>query len=236
MYDGPMVHRHVTLAAVMLVVACGKAPAEAAPDAPSVAVSAIAPPPPSAAPSTPAPAPATATVIPDGEPLKAGLVDFQGVVRPTKGGYEVRGVVLAAERMARARQAGAVPTADEELLGARLRVVARLQTRPEPPATDGEAMVQTRGGGWMATELVELKLVAAPVMLEGTVSRSKGLFQVGDRMVSREDLAWSLRGVEPVGKRVRLWGQPRDYRCPPMAQCLLGGEIPMFDIGRAELP
>ena len=37
-----------------------------------------------------------------------------------------------------------------------------------------------------------------------------------------------------AGDRVRLYGQPRTYVCPPDAQCLIGGSIPIFDIGRAE--
>ena len=91
------------------------------------------------------------------------------------------------------------------------------------------------GDFFSARRVHAVAIVAPPVVIEGTVSRSKGLLQVGDHLVTRDDLAWSLQGKDPIGKRVRLWGQPRTHVCDPRAQCLVGGTIPMFDVGRAEL-
>jgi hypothetical protein len=57
---------------------------------------------------------------------------------------------------------------------------------------------------------------------------------VGQHLVRRDDLDWSLVAGWKDGDRVRLWGQPRVVVCDPRAQCLLGGSIPMFDVGRAQ--
>lgn len=205
-------------------------PVEPAPAMPKTAAIPSVAPPPAPPPAIASAAAPTAEPIPEGEPLRAGVVAFTGVVRPTKGGYSVLGVVLDrgdVETKSGAREAA--------LLGAKLRVVAHLERRPPAsPQADG-IVAQTRDGGFHVIELHEVEIIAPPEVIEGVVSRSKGLFQVGDRMVSQDDLAWSLQGEQPVGQRVRLWGQPRDYRCPPMAQCLIEGVIPMFDVGRAEL-
>lgn len=228
----------MTRGLVLVLVVAGCPPGADAPPPPPTAPVPNAPVPNAPVPTISAPPPAalappsapSATAIPAGEPLQAGRVEFTGVVRPTKGGYHVRGVAFDGAAIEAASEAEG-----HTLLGAMLRVVAVLEERRSVPPPDDGIVAQTRTGGWRVTKLVEAEVVAPPVELEGVVSRSKGLFQVGDRMVSREDLAWSLSGVEPVGTRVRLWGQPRDYQCHPMEQCLTDGVIPMFDVGRAEL-
>ena len=172
----------------------------------------------------------------DDEALREGLVKFEGVVRPTKGGLDVRGVTLALERLQ-----GVLPEEHralgyDELLGAKLRVVVVLEARSSDSPAPGAPAIQSRSGDWfVAQELRSAKVLEPAVMIEGEVSRSKGLMAVGEHLVTRADLAWSLRGVDPIGKRVRLWGQPRTHVCDPRAQCLVGGSIPMFDVARAEL-
>lgn len=194
------------------------------------------------APSASAPASAAAPqTIADGEPLRSGLVRFQGMVRPTKGGFDVRGVIVDYDDLSRAAAsrdgAAAHP---ESLLGAKVRITAELAREggaddtPEDPAV----AVQRRTGSWFGVRRIEkLEVIAEPVRIEGEVRRSKGLYQVGDHLVTSDDLGWSL--VELNGrfesKRVRLWGQPRTVVCEPNAQCLVGGSLPMFDVGRAEI-
>jgi hypothetical protein len=173
--------------------------------------------------------------IADDAPLGAGLVEFSGFVRPTKGGLDVRGVTFALEALQ-----AKLPEADralsyDELLGAELRVVAELEAR-EADQPSGDLAVQTRSGHWLeARRLVSAEVLKRATLLEGEVGRSKGFLTVGKHLVTRDDLSWALRGVDPVGKRVRLWGQPRVQVCAPAAQCLIGGALPMFDVARAEL-
>ena len=92
---------------------------------------------------------------------------------------------------------------------------------------------QHRCSVFVPHSIESITIVKPAETIEGTLSRSKGLFAVGDRLVTSEDLGWSLRDAK-TGDRVRLYGQPRTYVCPPDAQCLIGGSIPLFDIGRAE--
>jgi hypothetical protein len=189
---------------------------------------------PPASSSSSAAAPATPAVeIADGEPLREGRVVFEGMVVPTKGGHTVRGVVFDGGMLVRA--APSVKAADD-LLGARVRVTAEVVRHEEPPPrTDGLAE-QRREGTWHQAVSVETAtIVTPPVVVEGKLLRSKGLFQLGEHLVTRSDLAWALApdGAKE-GDRVRVWGQPRVYRCAPDEQCLMGGSIPMFDVGRAE--
>lgn len=205
-----------------------RAPAEAPPKpAPTLAVVPQEPPP-------------SAKVLRDEGPLEEGRVVFQGMVRPTKGGFDVRGVTLdGGETPPRVRlpkgDSGGAPGHDG-LLGAVLRVTAELRRVTAEPRAEGEPMVQSRSGSWFVAERVlDLELVQRPVVVEGEIGRSKGLFSVGPYLVERSELAWALPndGGEKGG-RVRLYGQPRIVTCEPNAQCLLGGELPMFDVGRAE--
>lgn len=183
-------------------------------------------------PSTPPPT--VPTIIGADDPLQAGLVRYEGMVLPTKGGLDVRGVVFSLEALHDTM--GDDAPGYDALLGAKLRIVAELEASPRAEPRTGAPHIQRRSGpGWTSKRLVSAEVSAEPVTIEGTVGRSKGLFTVGAHMVSREDLSWALSGEDPVGKRVRLWGQPRTYRCPPQAQCLIEGSIPMFDVGRAEL-
>ena len=41
--------------------------------------------------------------------------------------------------------------------------------------------------------------------------------------------------VDAVGKRVRARGTLRIHRCGPQEQCLVGGEIPIFEATSIEL-
>lgn len=177
-----------------------------------------------------------AEVIADDAPLRAGRFSFGGMVRGTKGGLTVRGVVLGDDMLRRALASASAAPTDEALLGARVRMTAELIQHEDAPAREGGIVEQRRSGPWIQAKRVEsAEITAQPVRIEGTISRSKGLFQVGEHLVTRDDLAWSLApegGKE--GQRVRLWGQPRVYTCAPNEQCLSGGSIPMFDVGRAE--
>ncbi|MBK8212792.1 MAG: hypothetical protein IPK71_03505 [Myxococcales bacterium] len=171
--------------------------------------------------------------IADEEPLAEGRVVFEGMARPTKGGVSVRGVTLDEADVSRLLQANGRGDAEAHL-GARLRVVAVLEKVESSPQKPGEPVMQMRVGTFFAPRAVEaITVVRAAEVLEGVLSRSKGMFAVGDRLVTSEDLGWSLRDAK-TGDRVRLYGQPRTYVCPPDAQCLIGGSIPLFDIGRAE--
>lgn len=165
-------------------------------------------------------------------PLVEGRVAFEGMARPVKGGVSVHGVTLDEGVVTRHLGAQGKGGADAHL-GARVRVVATLEkveSHPKP----GEPVMQMRTGTFFAPRAVEsITLVKPAEVLEGTLARSKGLFAIGGRMVTSDDLEWSLRDAKP-GDRVRLWGQPRTYVCPPQAQCLIEGSIPLFDIGRAE--
>lgn len=188
------------------------------------------------APSSSAPPPARdpgATVVADDAPLGDGLQTFEGMVRPTKGGLDVRGVLLEDDALPRALG----PAGRGPLLGARVAITADLVRHEAPaPPPDGLA-VQTRSGSWLGVRRVErATIVASPVVVEGEIRRSKGLLAIGDHLVSKADLDWSLAaaGGWKDGDRVRLWGQPRVVRCGPHEQCLIGGTIPMFDVGRAE--
>ncbi|MEZ4439445.1 MAG: hypothetical protein R3B72_10170 [Polyangiaceae bacterium] len=225
--------RRLPIVAILALAGCP--PSE--PPAPTVEVGSAAPPTTEIA--EPAPAAPTKTSAPlrlgDDEPLREGLVEMTGMVRPTKGGLDVRGVTFALETLTAALPPGSDEPGYDELIGAKLRVVAELHAR-HAASNDGDVAIQSRAGDWFeARRLVEASILAPAATLEGRVGRSKGFYAVGDRLVSREDLAWSLRGVDPVGKRVRLRGQPHTHVCPPQAQCLISGELPLFDVADAEL-
>lgn len=162
------------------------------------------------------------------------------MVRPTKGGYEIRSVLLedAALPDALAKSAmDGIPKDPQWFLGAVVRVTAEIVAHDSPPPRSDGLAEQRREGSWLSSSTIEVaELLERAQQIEGTVTRSKGLFQVGQHLVRREDLAWSLAssGGGKEGDRVRLWGQPRTVHCAPNAQCLEGGSIPMFDVGRAE--
>ncbi len=166
------------------------------------------------------------------EPLAEGRVAFEGMARPTKGGVDVRGVTLDEGDVSRRLGAQGKGSPDAHF-GARLRVVATLEKVESHPKA-GEPVMQTRSGTFFVPRAVESITIVKPAeVLEGTLARSKGMFAIGGRMVTSADLDWSLRDAKS-GDRVRLWGQPRTYVCPPQAQCLIEGSIPIFDVGRAE--
>lgn len=172
--------------------------------------------------------------------LRPGRRTFRGMVRATKDGYEVRGVILEGQSLpaALARRANdGIPSDPQWFLGAVVRVTAELFAHDEaPPRPDGLAE-QGRQGSWLGATSVELaELVTRAEVVEGELVRSKGFFQIGAYLVNRQDLGWSLSGSGGgrVGDRVRLWGQPSVVQCAPNAQCLVGGSLPIFAVGRAE--
>ncbi len=193
---------------------------------------------PSAA-ATPPPAPRpAASAVGEDDALPEGRVAFVGMVRPVKGGHEVRGVFFDGESIPTAlakSSVDGVPSDADWFLGAKVRVTATLiRHESPPPRADGLAEQRREGSFLEASKLELAELVARAEVLEGPIHRSKGLFQIGDRMVSRSDLEWSLPGGFSEGDRVRLWGQPRTHVCDPRAQCLQGGSIPLFDVGRGK--
>jgi len=230
-----MVHRPLAAAVLFGLLACGKPKPEPPPE--PVAVSTAAHDAAEEPPPSPAPPPVAAPLDLDDEAeLREGLMSFVGMARPTKGGIDVRGVVFSVEALEKALKASGITTTGyDELLGAKLRVVADLEARDTYEPKPGEPMIQTRSGGFISKELVEADLVNPPEMIEGQITRSKGLFQVGKHLVNRDALSRSLSGEEAEGKRVRLWGQSRTYVCAPQEQCLTTGRLPMFDVARAEL-
>lgn len=222
--------------AILSVAACARRPPEAGPQATSVHV-----PPPAASSAGPAetrgPTDSQPRSISDADPLLPGLVRFEGMAAPTKGGIDVRGVTFSVEALSDAlATTGAGRVQESDLLGAKLAVVAELARESAEEPSDGGEVVQSRAGTWLlAKRLLSARIAAPPRAVTGEVTRSKGYYAVGSYLISRRDLAWSLPGQDPVGKRVRLWGQPRTVVCDPNAQCLIGGSLPLFDVGRAEL-
>ena len=195
-----------------------------------------------AVPATAAPTPSAsvATVIEDGAPLSPGLMQFTGMVRPTKGGFDVRGVTFDHGALTDALASQRPADADSDwMLGAKLRVTADLVREgsdASPPS--GGLAVQSRSGTWFRVRRLERVEVAAPaVKIEGELARSKGLYSIAGHLVTADDLGWSLVVLNGQfeKKRVRLWGQPRAVHCEPNAQCLVGGSLPMFDVGRADV-
>jgi hypothetical protein len=204
------------------------------PPAPTHTGSVVAPVHPPALPSAPP------GEIADDAPLRAGLVAFEGMVRPVKGGLEVRSVVLdeSLVRNAMTQSADGLPSDPDWFLGARVRVVATLVFHQAGSARgpNGEIMQLREGPSFEAKAPVSIELRKNAETIEGILGPSKGMFQLAGHLISREDLGWSLagKGGAQSGDRVRLRGQSRTYVCPPMAQCLTSGVLPLFDVARAE--
>ncbi len=176
--------------------------------------------------------------IPANVPLRAGRVRFEGMVRPTKGGFDVRGVTLDHGRLLDALSTGGgARRTEDSVLGALLAIEAEL-VREADARSDGSLRLQSRGGEhFRVEELAKVEVLAEPATVEGKLERSKGYFSIASHLVSADDLRWSLVELNGnfEGKRVRLWGQPRTEHCAPNAQCLTSGSLPMFDVGRAEV-
>ncbi len=223
---------------IATVSGCASRPGRTSPASEPVIVGAPARSRPSAPAPAEAPLPRAFPPEEEGE-LLAGRRTFRGMVKPTKGGFEVRGVVLDGSALPDALAKSALdgtPRDARWFLGAVVRVTAELTTHESESMKDDLA-VQTRSGGWTSAIRVDAaELVHAAETIEGVVQRSKGLFQVGGYLVRRDDLGWSLAGSGGgnEGDRVKLWGQPRIVHCNPGEQCLEGGSLPFFDVGRAE--
>lgn len=169
--------------------------------------------------------------------LVEGRVIFEGMITATKGGYLVRGVVVddAELRKGVAGMVDVLPADPEWFLGALVRVACELRRHQVDSAVGPDGIVvQTRMGTWFsATKIERIELVARAEAIEGTLSSSKGFFALGQHLVKRQDIAWAARGAG-AGDRVRLWGQPRIVKCRPQEQCLIGGELPLFEVARGE--
>lgn len=183
-------------------------------------------------------APAAITIAP-GQPLVAGLVTFTGMVVPTKGGYRVGEAVVDDTVLTAALPkpaSGAVIEA-EWFVGAKLQITGMIEQIDAAAATtaDGEQM-QTNAGSWFALRRIDAVAVASPaVMIEGTLTNSKGMFALDKYLINRSDLAWALApNGGKAGEQYRVWGQPYVVTCAPNAQCLLGGQLPIFVVGRAQ--
>jgi hypothetical protein len=187
----------------------------------------------------PAPAPERpAKELAEGIPLEEGRVRFVGMVRPTKGGFDVRGVTIDVGALeAACARGGATSMSGDALLGAKLRIDAELVLEGSDGGEESDERVQRRSGTWFrVAKMHHAELVAPAETIEGELSRSKGLYAVEGRLVDTHELDRMLPGKkELAGRRVRLWGQPRTYVCDPNEQCLVGGSLPLFDVARAEL-
>ncbi len=176
--------------------------------------------------------------IPPNEPLAEGHVVFQGMVRPTKGGFEIRGVIVDDDMLPKAL--AHVPEARlgerDWFLGAIVRITGQLKKHEAKNVDENGVIMQMRAGTWFSLERLEdAQLMAPAEIVEGQLKRSKGFFSVGDKLISQDDVAWSLGTQEDrEGERVRLYGQSRTVYCEPNAQCLIQGSLPLFDVGRAE--
>jgi hypothetical protein len=196
----------------------------------------------SSSPQTPSPRPQE---IEDGGPLIEGLVRFMGMVKPTKGGYELRGVIVDGDALETALKGTALTnkplrTSDRDgFLGAKVRLTAELvKEGSDAPDEPGSPAEQRREGSYFrVARIVSAEVETPAMMIEGVLERSKGFFSLGDYLVAPHDLRWSLVALNGnfEKKRVRLWGQPHVIRCAPEAQCLVGGSLPIFAIGRAEV-
>lgn len=177
------------------------------------------------------------TIAPNA-PLEEGHVTFQGMVRGTKGGYDVRGVIIDDDILPKAlATAPEAKTQDRDwLLGTVVKITGVLHKHSAPPQEPGEPAIQMRSGTWFDLEKLEtVVVVKAAEMIAGPLVRSKGFFSVGSHLVSESDVAWALSpqgGKE--GDRVRFYGQSRTVDCEPNAQCLIEGSLPLFDVARAE--
>lgn len=175
-------------------------------------------------------------------PLEEGSVRWEGMVRPTKGGYEVRGVTVDSGIFREKLEASALdndPSDPDWFLGAVVRITGVLEKiSNEEPAMPGGLAVQARSGTWYHPKQISVvELVRNAQQIEGTIARSKGMWSVDKYLVNHRDLEWALvsGGGGKAGINVRIWGQPRVYQCDPREQCLQGGSIPLFDVARARV-
>ena len=172
---------------------------------------------------------------------KPGHGAFTGMVRPTKGGYDVHGVFFddALFKKRIDENLDGIPTDRDWFLGAKVRVTATLGSpladEPEPSYRKGAIVEQRRFGVTFEVKSLEsVELLKNAETLEGPLARSKGFFALKGHLVTEDDLGWSIRGGAKEGDRVRLRGQTRVVVCEPNAQCLMEGSLPLFDVGHGE--
>ena len=174
------------------------------------------------------------------ESLREGHVTLRGMVRPTKGGYQIAGAIVEQADLEKALGAAGKGEKNQRadwFLGAVVQIDGELRKHAtENTSTKDGIYKQQRSGDWFAFSRVSSAKIITPAQtIEGPLARSKGLFAIAGHLVSRDDLAWSLASVgEKEGLRVRLYGQPRTVVCRPNEQCLIGGQLPLFDVARAE--
>ncbi|HVK64289.1 MAG TPA: hypothetical protein VM694_07440 [Polyangium sp.] len=100
----------------------------------------------------------------------------------------------------------------------------REATRP-PPVVEAPGVEEPKAASApkQAEEGVETR--------EGELHPSKGFGSVADVLIPRDDLKKHL-GEDwqktTVGKRVRVRGKLRIYKCGPNEQCLIQGELPIL--------
>jgi hypothetical protein len=181
--------------------------------------------------------------IAEGDTVRAGYVSFTGMITPVKDGYGVGGVVITEKLRDRIRElVDVLPKDPDWFLGAKVKLTGKVVAHDDDPRGPGGIVSQGHEGSWRSLDAIDsIALVAMPVVIEGQLARSKGLFAIDRYLVTKEDLAWSLigSGGGKEGDRVRLFGQPRVVHCDPREQCLGGtgsgaGTIPLFDVGKAE--
>lgn len=178
---------------------------------------------------------AHAKALGENDPLEAGLVTFEGMIRLAKGGLDVRGVLLDEGDV---KHWLASPVANTEtLIGARVRVTASLVEHDDAPSRTprGEIVQERSGHFFRAKELVAVTVVAEAQVVEGTLGRSKGFFTLEGKLLDHHDLDRALLPKPAAsGEHVKVYGQARTVVCDPRAQCLIEGSLPLFDIARAE--
>lgn len=170
-------------------------------------------------------------------PLEAGHVRWEGMVRPTEGGLDVRGVTLPRAALVEKLQASphdGTPADPDWFLGAVVRVTGALR-QPTSEGPDGGPT--SPGARLVAARLDTVELVRAAEQIEGIIHRSKGMWSLDRYLLDRHDLEQALLsgGDGKVGTHVRVWGQSHVYRCDPREQCLVGGSMPIFVVARARV-
>ncbi len=172
-------------------------------------------------------------VIDDDEALQVGLVEFNGMAVPTGDDVKVRGVTFTLEALQRAN---ADIGSYEKIIGDKLKIVAELEARAKENTRDeSNAPLHVPAKAQLIpTRVISVSVSQKAVVISGKVHRSKGLYGVADYLVERQDLDEALQDVNPIGRQIRLWGQPRKVYCPPQAQCLTTGSLPMFDVAQAQ--
>lgn len=170
-------------------------------------------------------------------PIAEGVTTWRGMVVPTKGGFQIRGVTVDHEAFTKLLFASAIdgdPSDSDWYLGAVVRVHGTVVRHADEGPDPSGLHAQRRAGSWLgATRLEWVELVRNAEQIEGVLRRSKGFFSVGKALVTPRDIGWAVVGAAE-GDKVKLWGQLRVEVCDPRAQCLVEGSLPIFEVGRGQ--